>query len=251
MPHLPAHTKGGREMTMSRQVRRLGPYLLLLAGALLLVGLFFVSQLVPIGGFAGESLRRLLDLNGEANVPAWYSAFLWLISADHAREAALSTKKQERTRQESVYWIALCVGCCLLSLDEIASIHENIGEFIDRGVGNPEGLAPVYNWVWAALVVVSIAVLAFLRFLFLLSRRTAFGLVISGAIFLIGAIGMETLGSMLEFGLLKFPAGLTWNKLFALEEFLEMASSILFSLVVRVHIERTAILRPARTVAAP
>lgn len=229
---------------MTQKLRRFAPYLWLLVGAFLLVVLFFVSLRVEVGGFAQESLRRLLDLNGEANLPAWYGSFLWLIAAYHAREAALATKQLERVQQESAYWIALCVGCCLLSLDEVASIHENIGAFIDLRVGNPEGYAPVYNWVWAAVVVVPIALLAFLRFLFLLPRQTALGLVMAGAVFLVGAMGLETVGSLVEFGTVAaFPFGLNWNRVIALEESLEMAGAILFSLVVRLHIERMAGLR--------
>jgi hypothetical protein len=233
-------------MPMTQKLRRFAPYLLLLAGAFLLVVLYFVSLRVAAGGFAQESIKRLLDLNGEGNLPAWYGSFLWLIAAYHAREAALLTKKLERVRQESAYWIALCVGCCLLSLDEIASIHENIGGFIPLGVGNPGGYAPVYNWVWAAVVVVPIALLAFLRFLFLLPRQTALGLVASGAVFLFGSMGLETVGSLVEFGTVAgFPFGLNWNRVIALEEFLEMAGAILFSVVVRMHIERVAGLRMA------
>ncbi|GLQ55364.1 hypothetical protein [Devosia nitrariae] len=231
-------------MLMNQKSRRFAPYLLLLAGAFVLVVLFFISLHVTLGGLAEESVKRLLDLNGEGNLPAWYGSFLWLIGAYHAREAALLTKQLERARPESAYWIALCVGCCLLSLDEVASIHENIGAFIDYGVGNPEGYAPVYNWVWVGLVVVALALLAFLRFLFRLPRQTALGLVAAGAVFLMGAIGMETFGSRYEYAE-RFPFGLNWNKVIALEEFLEMAGAILFSLVVRMHIERMAGLRTA------
>lgn len=216
-------------------------YALLLAGAITLVVCFRLSASMAGDGPAGQFFSRFFDMNREANLPAWYSSCLWLIGSVLCYRAAQATRAMRELSKESFYWYSLTGGCVLLSLDETGSIHESIGAMLDALAGDPEGYAPVYRWVWAALVVVGIAFLFYLRFLLLLPRRFALGLMGAGAIFLLGSIGLETLGSLVEWGTLSgFPPGLNWPRTIALEEFTEMLGTICFALVVRLRMDAIA-----------
>ena len=193
------------------------PYLILGAAAVLLVGLFALTR------SAEGNLAHLFDLNGEANLPTWYTAMLWLV-------AGLSAYRVSRTDQHprALYWLLLAIGCALLSVDEVAQLHETIGGILDRRAGDASGVVPVYRWARLAIVIVILAAFLFRGFLLRLERRTALRLVGAGAVFLAGAIGIESLGSLVEFKVIAgFPAGLSWHRSIALEEVLEMIGAVL------------------------
>ena len=210
----------------------------LLLGACVLVLLFWISLQLTGQGPQHEQFKRLFHLNGEGNVPAWYNSTLWLIAAQysfraHSAEQALGEKLK------AGYWLGLSVGCVLLSLDEVASIHEALGKLLDYRAGDPAGIQPVYRWVWLAVAIVGVVLTALVSFMLTLPRRVAVGLVASGAIFLLGALGMETVGSMVESGALtRWPLGLNWNRAFAVEEFLEMAGIVAYLIVVQNYIAK-------------
>jgi hypothetical protein len=90
------------------------------------------------------------------------------------------------------HFLVLAVGFVLLSIDEMASIHETLlgrlGEFLAGDVF-------YFTWLGTALVVVALAGLAYLRFLLALPRRFQGLFAASGALFLAGAVGAEMVGS--------------------------------------------------------
>lgn len=214
---------------------RIWSFLVLWLVAGVLVLLFYVSLRIGQDSELEIWFRQFVDLNGEGNLPAWYSSALWLIGAYHCRQAGRLTKELGARRQQ-LGWFVVAAGCILLSLDEAASLHKTIGSLIDRHAGNPAGYAPVYTWVKVAAIAVLVVLAALLPFLASLPRSTALGLMAAGAIFLAGAMGMETLGSLVEFGSLgSWPLDLNWNRAFVIEEFLEMSGVILLSATVRHH----------------
>ncbi|HEY0868744.1 MAG TPA: hypothetical protein VGE01_15280 [Fimbriimonas sp.] len=81
----------------------------------------------------GSLLRMFLDLDGERNLPTWYSSIqLFLIAFCFARLA-----KRHVVWLHRVPWpaVLMSAGFCFLSLDEFSQIHEGIGHFyLDRMV---------------------------------------------------------------------------------------------------------------------
>lgn len=212
-------------------------FLLLLAGAILLVFLYKISLQMPGKSFASAWFKRFANLDGEANLPAWYTSALWITGAWYCRRAGLVARQVTGAFREIPYWSAISLGCLILSLDEAASIHEFVGDYLDHQAGGAEGYTPVYRWVWAGAGVAILAFAASIRFLLALPRKTAIGLLAAGTVFLLGALGMETIGSLYAHGTLKsWPLGLNWPRQIAIEEMLEMTGIILFSLVVHLHI---------------
>ena len=218
------------------RVRRELAYIVLLAVSLALVALHVVAIKLTGPDPAGQSFKALFDLNGEANIPTWFSASLWLLAAACAfRLSGRSTARPEFSANR-YYWLAIAIGCIFLSADETAQFHETIGALMDRAAGDPTGIVPVYRWTRVAIVVVPLLAIAFTRFLLRLPRRIAAGVILSAAVFLGGAIGMETLGLLVDSHTLsEFPLGIPWQGAIALEEFAEMAGVILFVRVMREH----------------
>lgn len=227
---------------------RLGLFAALFIGALCLAVLYILSAESSPTWPGGMFLVRFFDLNQEANLPSWYSGCLWLIGAFVSWRAAMFTRADRAFRREHVYWMTLAAGCVLLSLDEVGSIHEAIGDIIGQYSGRDEASSPVYFWIWAGLAVVGVCAAAYAHFLFILPRAIGIGLIASGAIFLIGAMGFETLGSLVQSGTIRdFPAGLGWTYVIALEETTEMIGVILFAAVVDWRVVQAARARRVTT----
>lgn len=82
-----------------------------------------------------------------------------------------------------------------LSIDEAASIHETVVEHITWRIWptlDTRGYSH-YPWVFAGAAFVLIVGVTFLRFLFRLPSRTRLGFVVSGLIFVGGALGIDIL----------------------------------------------------------
>jgi hypothetical protein len=84
-----------------------------------------------------------------------------------------------------------------LSLDEVASIHEAIGQQSERLLHNTTGFTPSgaisFFWVVPGAIFVFIVLLAYLRFLADLPQSTRRLFLFAGALFVLGALGLEML----------------------------------------------------------
>ncbi len=129
-------------------------------------------------------LRQLFDLDEENNLPTWFSGFILLVNAILLWACA----REKKTRDDRWYrhWYALAIGFLVLSIDEIAGVHETINSSIDMIWAIPGGILAV------------ILGAAFIPFLLHLPRKTALLFGLAGLIYIGGAIGMEIVGDPLE-----------------------------------------------------
>jgi hypothetical protein len=149
-------------------------------------------------------LLQLFELDEENNLPTWFSSFLLLNNA-----ALLSLAAAHATRHK-IQWSILAAGFLLLSIDEVAGLHETFHSAIDT------------NWTIYAGILVLVVGAAFVPFLLALPRRTAIWFMISGATFVSGALVVEYLSRDMEEESLHYALAV------ALEEGLEMAGALLF-----------------------
>jgi hypothetical protein len=178
-----------------------------------------------------HGLLRLFDVSGESNVPEWYSAITLGLSSVLLLVIGL-VKKGERDRF-AWYWLFMSIVFCFLSLDEAACIHEGVGSLMSNSVKTGGALS--YGWVipWG-LFTLGFAFLYF-RFLAALPRRTAVLMVISGAIYVGGALGFELLEGYLDEKL--GALSMTEVLVRAGEELLEMGGILLFNFTLLRYIE--------------
>jgi hypothetical protein len=96
-----------------------------------------------------------------------------------------------------LHWGVLSIILLLLSLDEVASIHEAIGAQLERLLHNITGFnasgAISFFWVVPGAVFVFIVLLAYVRFLAHLPQTTRRWFLFAGALFVLGALGVEML----------------------------------------------------------
>ena len=137
-----------------------------------------------------------------------------------------------------LHWSILSGIFLLMSIDEVAKIHEALGETVAAVLGfvgySPGGLLYA-AWVIPGAIFVFVVALAYLRFFFDLPKKTRLWFLVAGALFVVGALGMEMLNSRLSSfygweGLESMP-----NKVkmiiavqTALEELFEMSGVVVF-----------------------
>jgi hypothetical protein len=128
---------------------------------------------------------RLFDLDQETNIPSFYSALSLLSSALLLFYISYS----KRGTKDFLSWFSLGLVFTYLSLDEACVIHEMLINLF-RNTFHTSGL--LYDaWVIPYGIAMVIAGIIFIPFLIRLPRKTMILLVIAGAIYVSGAVGVE------------------------------------------------------------
>ena len=160
-----------------------------------LAGLAARFALYMWGGVEFLEPLRLFDVGEERSIPTWFESILFLLCSSLL--AVVTVAKKRRNDRYKLHWGVLSIILLLLSLDEVASIHEAIGQQSERLLHSITGLTPSgaisFFWVVPGTIFVVIVLLAYLRFLADLPRTTRRLFLFAGALFVLGALGIEML----------------------------------------------------------
>lgn len=168
---------------------------ILVAVALLLALGFIGTHLLKLQGYGEQwGFRRLLNMSGEGNLPAWYSASLMLLAG--ALLAVIAIGKSAGRDPYRAHWWVLSAGFVYMAADEAASIHEMLNRLARVLPIQDEG-ALGYPWVVVGGSIVLVLAAFFLRFVTRLNPDIRWRVVLSGALFVGGAIGVEMVGARL------------------------------------------------------
>lgn len=74
-------------------------------------------------------ITRLIDLDAESNIPTWFSSVLLFIAAFFAYRCSLLAKTRQNGK---TIWQILSLGLLAMSCDEVAAIHEHLGQTINK-----------------------------------------------------------------------------------------------------------------------
>lgn len=156
------------------------------------------------------------------NIPTAYSFLILVIcSVLLAIIALIHNKNRDRYRK---HWKGLSIIFFILAMDEFCSIHE-LATHITRHTFKTTGLF-YFAWVIPGMAFLSIFVFAYLKFVLSLPNKIKLGFIVSGTIFVSGAIGMELIGGSFfeSYG----PDNLIYMMIATFEEMLEMSGIIIF-----------------------
>jgi hypothetical protein len=138
---------------------------------------------------------RIFDVGEERSIPTWFESILFLLCS--ILLAVVAVAKKQRNDRYILHWSVLSIILLLLSLDEVASIHEAIGQQSERLLHSATGFTPSgaikFFWVVPGAIFVVIVLLAYLRFLANLPQTTRRMFLFAGALFVLGALGIEML----------------------------------------------------------
>ncbi|MGI9539492.1 MAG: hypothetical protein ACR2N6_05020 [Miltoncostaeaceae bacterium] len=130
-----------------------------------LAALVAVQVAINVGGIiaraTGDNFPPLWNLDAEANIPVWWSAGLLLAVSGLAAGLAWADAQRSRTP----LWILAAAVLLLLSLDEVAGLHERLGDAITADNGN------VRQWVLVLGPVLLVVVAVLARLLGALTRE--------------------------------------------------------------------------------
>ncbi|MBK19056.1 MAG: hypothetical protein CMM52_09520 [Rhodospirillaceae bacterium] len=158
------------------------------------------------------TIRDYFDVDLEKNFATWFSTFILFYCS--ALLFLIAKRKSEIDDQWTRAWYGLSAGFLYMSCDEIAELHETVNSFT------------TFSWVIPAAIVSLIMGLIYLRFLLHLRPLFRNLFLLSAAIFLGGALGVEYATNMYEEnGLLNTLAYNLWTPV---EEGMEMGGVILF-----------------------
>jgi hypothetical protein len=201
----------------------------------IMMDLFTIAILLVIASILSQCLRFFspfkpyLDfliyefyLDSESNIPTYFSAFLLIFSAlllaVQAKCVGLGKGKF------GFQWYLLSAIFIFLSIDEILQFHELLTEPIRHGLQTTGFL--YFAWYIPVIPILIILGVYYLRLVNSLPQKHKIGYVISGLIFLSGAIGMEMIGS--SFAQTKGLGNFQYSMVATLEESLELIGLILF-----------------------
>ena len=171
------------------------------AGSLLIVALTLVASSLVIKltqlHFDPPHMRTLISLfyvDSEHNIPTWYSSMLLLTAALCLGTITFLVKQTQHDKRAFRYWGLLSLLFVCLSLDEVSQIHERPIVPL-RNALNAGGLL-YYTWVIPGILFVGAVPIYFWPLLKSLPAEVRNGMIIAGAIFVGGAIGVEMLSGL-------------------------------------------------------
>ena len=188
---------------------------------LLLINLIgVVAQSLP-GHGAFYGLIRVFDFNTESNLPTLYSSINLMLSALLLLCIAI---KHRDARSPWIPWVGLAAIFSFLSVDETASFHEQLAQPV-QDFFNISGVL-YYVWVIPYLVFLGLFTLLYARFFLRLPKKTLGLFIVSGVVFLAGAVGFEFIGNTVV--QVVSDTSLLYRLFYSGEEFLEMFGVVVF-----------------------
>ena len=177
-------------------------------------------------------LVRLMGVDHENSFPTWYSAVA--LAAAAALLAAITATLRARKQTRDLFaWATLAFIFALLSLDEIAGIHEGVGKELKKVIRLGGWFR--FSGVVPSLALATLVGAIMLPFLSRLASRRRNQFLAAGLLFVGGAVGMEMIGGKL-FSAAGDQLTLAYAVCFHIEEFLEMIAIVIFNAALIEHL---------------
>jgi hypothetical protein len=171
------------------------------------------------------NVERVLSVGREQSIPTWYASVTLLICA--VLLALIAWFKQQQQDQFTRHWGILALLFLFFSIDEVATIHEMTTIPI-REAFNTTGLL-YFAWVIPGAALAILVALTYYKFLQHLSRPMRLLFIASGAVYVGGAVGVESISAaFFEAYRAGSISNLAFERLTDIEEMLEMAGVLLF-----------------------
>jgi drug/metabolite transporter (DMT)-like permease len=173
-------------------------------------------------------LVQLFNVDGERNIPTFFTVLLAAIGAMLLVVIGVASKQHEKN--DSRYWFVLAAGFLFLGYDEAFQVHEQLIVPMRKLMGNANLGFFYFGWVVPGIAGVCALVLFFFKFLFRLPATTRNWLVFAGCLYLGGALVMEMIDGKYA---LAYGQNLMYSVLTTIEEGLEMSglATLIFSLL--------------------
>lgn len=176
-------------------------------------------------------LFNLFNIRTEGNMAAYYSSMTLLMASFLLAFISLFRKIHGLSHS---LWLILSIIFLYLSIDEAVQLHERVEIIMD----NNFDLTGYLSWAWVipyGLLFIIFAAVYYIKFLPQLPRNIYWLFIISGAIFVTGAIGVEMIGAKNYHS--ENSSEIINAICYSIEEFLEMLGIALFIYALLLYIK--------------
>lgn len=188
----------------------------------ILTAMSLAGQIYKYHGGRDRYLVRFFDLDGEWNLPTFYQSSSLLFCSFMLAIIALGMRRKGSPFYN--HWRFLSFIFILLALDETVQLHEQIITPL-RNLLHAGGFF-YYAWVVPESIFVVVFFIAYLKFLIQLSNKNRWLFMISGGLYVFGALGWELIGGYYAEAFGK--TSLTYALLTDAEELFEMIGILIF-----------------------
>jgi hypothetical protein len=181
----------GGEDTMSAVEVKIDARRLLSGGLVISVILFAVHMTMTL--FEPEGAGQIANLKFDTAIPTWFASAMLFVSS--VLFLLVWNDSRQTDRHNRFYWLGLAAVFLTLSIDEVAALHEWLGASApidDRGGYFTHG------WVILGIGAVGVFALLYARFIFQLPTRLRNLLLLSGVVYLGGALAWEMFNGNLQ-----------------------------------------------------
>lgn len=220
-------------MEVFLSAKKTAKYLGIIAGVL--VAAHIVFQIVRLTTSHGQLFGVIdrFDLDNEASIPTWFSQILLFISSALLSVIAAHQKKTRGRFVRHWWWLAGIFA--YLSIDEGAMIHEMLIDPVKHVLNISSGFLG-FAWVIPFGILLIVLAISFITFIKNLPKQYKFWFILSGLTYVLGALGMEMIGSaVLKLELSKY----YYLSIVCIEESLEMTGIIIFIFALLSFIKET------------
>ncbi|PIA77476.1 hypothetical protein BFR04_08520 [Gaetbulibacter sp. 4G1] len=198
---------------------------------LLVFNLFDILTRIHFGSTGIVSkLSIYFNFNEEASIPTLYS-FVVLFTSALLLFFIFNNSKANKLK--SYMWLGLSLIFIFLAIDEILQIHEKLSWVVQNRL-NTTGIF-WFAWVIPYFLFAVLVFLIYARFLMGLEKKIRNLFILSGIIFVVGAIGFELIESNIHFTTRQLNT--KYYLLASCEEFMEMFGVNLFIYALLYHIK--------------
>jgi hypothetical protein len=178
-----------------------------------------------------NGLIPLFDLDGESNIPSFFSSLELLICSGLLSAIAYNRKN---IGLNCIMWSGLALIFLFLSIDEIASLHELLVRPLRRAL-NTSG-ATFFAWVIPYGILGIGLALSYTKFLLELPKHSKRLFILSGVIYVTGVLGFEMIDGIQVS--LHGEHNIGYALLYTCEELLEMVGMAMFIYTLMDYISR-------------
>ena len=164
---------------------------------------------------------QLFYLDNEMSVPTFYSACALMLSGLILSLIAL---KKKDLQEKYLSWLGLGLLFMFLSIDEICVIHEHLSGIVQKSYKTTGFL--YFGWVIPYGILILVLGTTYFKFVMALQPKVRYYMILSGAIFIMGSVGVEMITAKIAF--IGGEENWAYISLMTIEEAMEMFGIALF-----------------------
>lgn len=173
--------------------------------------------------FVVNALLYFFDASLEGNIPTLFTVLILFVCSMLLLLLFFTDGAGKRTSRK--YWLSLSLIFLFLTVDEAVQVHEQFNKLRSVIPQDHDGYL-TYPWILPYALAAAVAFIFFLGFLRRLPSRSRNLFLVSGAVYVLSALGFEVVeGRVAQI----YGTGHLYDKLIcSIEEFLEMTGLIMF-----------------------